>query len=296
MVETRSWGTTCMVGRPAAQPTRDAPGTVPGAPAGSARRNGPLLPLVPRAERYPLGAIGRELFRPHGDELAALPLQHVVLHAGIGVLAGLIELHAPAVDRGADRDIHGEDGGPELSENVGLGRIERQLQEPEASARELMSARNVRPGLGLHGLTERALDQLAIGPHLLDDKTRAGLEQREGAVAIVAEWLAEVGRAVPRRAGVHERLELEILLARLPPEEDGVLVTGDVVQDVGVGVLELEDDRRQVVGGERVVLGRHLLHPELLLCALTRGLGHALAVRGILGEVRDAQLVRLLAE
>src|SRR5882724_5806331 len=114
MVETRSWGTTCMIGRPAAQPTRLAPEMVPGARAQSSRRNGPLLPLVPRAQRDPLGAIGRELFRPHGDELATLPLQHVVLHARVGVLAGLIELHAPAVDGGADRDIHGQDGGAEL--------------------------------------------------------------------------------------------------------------------------------------------------------------------------------------
>src|SRR6267142_6775002 len=230
MVETRSWGTTCMVGRPAAQSTRDAPGKVPGAPAGSARRNGPLLPLVPRAERYPLGAIGRELFRPHGDELAALPLQHVVLHARVGVLAGLIELHAPAVDRRADREIYGEDGGAELVEVVGLGRIQHELQDPEAAARELMPARNVRARPGLHGLPERALDPLPLGPHLVDDQARAGLEQREGAVGVVAERLAEVGRAVPCRAGVHERLELEILLARLPPEEDGVLVAGDVVE------------------------------------------------------------------
>src|ERR1700730_10060142 len=196
MVETRSWGTTCMVGRPAAHPTGHAAGTVPGAPAGSARRNGPLLPLVPRAERYPLGAIGRELFRPHGDELAALPLQHVVLHAGIGVLAGLIELHAPAVDRGADRNIHGEDGSAELVQVVGLGRIQRELQDPEAAPRELMPARNVRARPSFHGLAERALDPLALGPHLVDDQAGAGLEQREGAVGGVAEGLAGVGRAV----------------------------------------------------------------------------------------------------
>src|SRR5712691_9811966 len=130
MVETRSWGTTCMVGRPATHPS-----------TGSARRNRRLLPLIPRTERYPLGAIGRELLRPHGDERAILPLQHVVLHAGVGVLAGLVELHAPAVDRRADRDIHGEDGGAELVEVVGLGRVERELQDPESAARELMPTR-----------------------------------------------------------------------------------------------------------------------------------------------------------
>src|SRR3989442_9155878 len=41
----------------AAPPTCDTPGTVPGAPAGSAKRYGRLLPLIPRAKRYPLGAI-----------------------------------------------------------------------------------------------------------------------------------------------------------------------------------------------------------------------------------------------
>src|ERR1700694_4506060 len=111
MVETRSWGTTCMIGRRAVQPTRGAPGAFPGAPAGSAKRYGPLLPLVPGAQRYPLRAMGRELLRPHGNVLAVLPLQHVVLHARIAVLPGLVELHAPAVDRGAGRDVHGQDGG-----------------------------------------------------------------------------------------------------------------------------------------------------------------------------------------
>src|SRR2546427_8636817 len=191
MVETRSWGTTCMAGRPAARPTRPRPGDGPRGAAQSARRTWPLLPLAPRAKGDPLGAIGRELFRPHGDELAALPLQHVVLHARVGVLAGLIELHAPAVDRGANREIHGEDGGAELVEVVGPGRIQRELQDPETAARELMSARDVRAGLGPHGLPERALDPLALGPHPVDDQARAGLEQREGAVGVVAERLAE---------------------------------------------------------------------------------------------------------
>src|SRR5439155_4629860 len=50
------------------------------------------------------------------------------------------------------------------------------------------------------------------------------------------------------------------------------------------------------VGGERVVLGRYLLHAEFLLGALARHLGHALTVRRIFGEERDAQLARLLAE
>src|SRR2546425_393351 len=39
-----------------------------------------------------------------------------------------------------------------------------------------------------------------------------------------------------------------------------------------------------------------LLSAELLLGALARGLGHALAVRGVLRKVRHAQLARLLAE
>src|SRR5712692_7867895 len=159
MVETMSWGTTCMAGRRAAQPTRGAPGTVPGAPAGSARRNGRLLPLIPRAERYPLGAIGRELLRPHGNERTVLPLEHVVLHARVGVLAGLVELHPPAVDGGADGQVQRHDGGAELVEVVGLGGIEGQLQDPETTTRELMPARqHLRASLGFHRLAERALD------------------------------------------------------------------------------------------------------------------------------------------
>src|SRR5712691_5060128 len=296
MVETRSWGTTCMVGRRGAQPTRDTPGTGPGAPAGSAGRSGPLLPLVPGAERYPLRAMGRELLGPHGDEGAVLPLEHVVLDARVGVLAGLVELHAPAVDRGADRYVHGQDGGAELVGVVGLGGVERQLQDPEPAAGELMPARDLGPGLGLDGLAEGALDPLPLGPHLLDDQARTGLKQREGPVGVIAERLAEARGGVAGRAGVHDGLDQEVLLARLPPEEDGVMVARDVVEDVGVGVLQLEDDRRQVVGGEGVILRRYLLHAELLLGALARGLGHTLAVRGILREVRHAQLARLLAQ
>src|SRR5499426_2088254 len=165
MVETTSWGITCMSRGWAAQPTRDAPGR-PGAWRASAKRNGPLLPLVPGAEGNPLGTIGRELFRPHGDELAALPLQHVVLHAGVGVLPGLVELHAPAVEGGADGQVHGQYGGTKLVEGVGLG---------------------------LHRVAVGPLDSLPLRPHPVDDEARARLEQREGAVAVIAEGLAEVG-------------------------------------------------------------------------------------------------------
>src|SRR4029450_8926592 len=69
----------------------------------SAGRRGGRLPLVPRAGGKAPGGVGRELLRPHDNELPILPLEHVVLHARIGVLAGLVEFHAPAVDPGADR-------------------------------------------------------------------------------------------------------------------------------------------------------------------------------------------------
>src|SRR5919201_1245503 len=73
-----------------------------------------LFPLVPGAERDPLGAIGGELLRPHRDQRAVLPLEHVVLHARVRVLAGFVELHAPAVDRGADRQVERQHRGAEL--------------------------------------------------------------------------------------------------------------------------------------------------------------------------------------
>src|SRR4030095_7301972 len=115
---------------------RATPRGGPGASTGSARRNGLLLPLVPRAERDPLGAIGRELLRPHGDELATLPLQHVVLHARIAVLAGVVELHAPAIDPGADRQVQRHDRAAELVEGVGLCRGEAQLPNPHTTGGE----------------------------------------------------------------------------------------------------------------------------------------------------------------
>src|SRR6266540_1246365 len=242
-----------------------------------------LLPLVPGAERNPLGAIRRELLGPHGDERAVLPLEHVVLHARVRVLAGLVELHAPAVDAGPDRQVERHDGGAELVEIVALGGVEHELQDPETAARELMPARqHVRAGLGLHRLAERALDPLALGSELLDDQARTGLEEREGSVGVVAERLAKARVAVAGRAGVHDGFDLEALLAGLPPEEDSVLVTRDVVQDVRVRVLQLEDDRREVIGRERVVLEPNFLHAEFLLGALAGRLGYALTVGRVL--------------
>src|SRR2546428_4597888 len=146
IVETISWGMSCMSGE--LTTPRGVATDRPAAP-------GALLPLVPPAERDPLGAIRRELLGPHGNELPVLPLQHVVLHASVRVLARVVELHAPAVDGGADRQVHAHDRGAELVEVVGLRRVERELQDPETAARELVPAgQYVGAGLGLHGVAE----------------------------------------------------------------------------------------------------------------------------------------------
>src|SRR5215468_12011953 len=92
---------------------------------------GPLFPLIPRAERHPLGAEGGELLRPHRVQLPVLPLQHVVLHALVGVLAVLRDLHPPAVEHGTYGHVDGEDGGAELVEIVGLRVVEHDLEEPQ---------------------------------------------------------------------------------------------------------------------------------------------------------------------
>src|SRR5215470_15303203 len=88
----------------------------------------PLFPLVPRAERHPLGPEDGELLRPHRVHLPVLPLQHVVLHALVGVLTVLRELHAPAVEHGTYGHVDGEDGGAELVEIVGLRVVEHDLE------------------------------------------------------------------------------------------------------------------------------------------------------------------------
>src|SRR6266850_1104569 len=157
-VETISWGSTVMAVRLSRTPReveqhggpfeapmyttghRGAPRLRRGVPerrgAWGALRGPPsprrLFPLVPGAERNPLGAGGRELLRPYRDERAVLPLQHVVLHARVGVLPRLVELHAPAVDGRADRHVQRQDRGAEPVEVVGLRGIEGQLQHPEA--------------------------------------------------------------------------------------------------------------------------------------------------------------------
>src|SRR5215468_12558153 len=112
----------------------------------------PLFPLVPRAERHPLGPEGGEFLRPHRVHLPVLPLQHVVLHALIGVLTVLRELHSPAVEHGADGHVDGEDSGAELVEVVGLRVIEHYLEEPEPRAGEAMAGQGLVPRPLLDGL------------------------------------------------------------------------------------------------------------------------------------------------
>src|SRR2546422_9521602 len=125
----------------------------------------------------------------------------------------------------------------------------------EAAAGELVAAERVGAGPLLDGLAELALELLALGLERLETEAGAGLEQREDAVGVVAERPAEVGRAVPRRPRVDERLEEEVLLAGLTPEERRVVGVADVVDHVGVELLEPGDDRCEVVdGGEGVVL------------------------------------------
>ena len=221
----------------------------------AAPRNGPsavpMPPMMEEGQRHDEGQVGIDVEqreRPEGEVHA-----HVVLHARVRVLAGLVELHAPAVDGGADGQVERHDGGAETLQLVRLGGVEHELEDPETAARELVATgQHVGARLGLDRLAEGALDPLALGPELLEDHAGARLEQREGPVGVVAEGLAEARSAVAGRARVDDGLDLEVLLARLPPEEDGVLVARDVMQDVGVRVLQLEDDRGEVVGGERV--------------------------------------------
>ena len=102
-----------------------------------------------------------------------------------------------------------------------------------------MSAERVGAGLLLHGVAEGLLDLLALGPQGLEPEAGPGLEEREDAVGVVAERLAEVGAAVAGGARVNERLEEEVLLLRLAPEEDAVVAEADVVDDVRVELLHL---------------------------------------------------------
>src|SRR5688500_14547174 len=95
IVETMSWGIACMrsrsfsLFRAPALPAQvcgeagRARAVRPAPPVGrGAKPPSELLPGVPRPERNPLAPLGGELFGPHGHHATALPLQHVVLHAG----------------------------------------------------------------------------------------------------------------------------------------------------------------------------------------------------------------------
>src|SRR5215470_2365827 len=195
---------------------------------------GPLFPLIPRAERHPLGAEGGELLRPHRVQLPVLPLQHVVLHALVRVLAVLRELHSPAVEHGADGHVDGEHSGAKLVEVVGLRVIEHHLEEPEPRAGEAMAGQWLVPRPLLDGLAEVHLELARLGPEGFESEARGGLGEHEGAVALRAQGLAEVDGAVAGGPRVDEGLEHEVLLARLTPEEHGVVAARDVVNDVGV--------------------------------------------------------------
>src|SRR5215470_6506182 len=159
-------------------------------------RSGLLFPLVPWTERDPLGPDGGELLRPHRVQLPVLPLQHVVLHALVGVLAVLRELHSPAVEHGADGHVDGEDSGAELVEVVGLRVIEHYLEEPEPRAGEAMAGQGLVPRPLLDGLAEVHLELARLGPEGLEAEARGGLGEHEGAVGFRAQGLAEVDGAV----------------------------------------------------------------------------------------------------
>src|SRR6266581_3196033 len=116
----------------------------------------------------------------------------------------------------------------------------------------------------LDSLAEVRLELARLGPEGLEAEAGGGFGQDEGAVAVRAEGFAEVDGAVAGGPRVNERLEHEVLLARLAPEEDGVVAARDVIDDIGVELLELGDDGREVVGGgEGVVLEGHFLHAEI---------------------------------
>jgi hypothetical protein len=160
-----------------------------------------------------------------------------------------------------------------------------------------VSAERVGAGPFLDGVAELLLDLLALGLQRVELEARPRLQQREHAVAVIAHGLAEVAAAVAGGAGVHERLEHEVLLAGLPPEQRGVVGVGDVEDDVGVELLELDDDRRHVVDRLEVVVldGRDDLQPDFLGPG-HRGLGDAWPYGGVLREERDLQLARLQVE
>ena len=124
--------------------------------------------------------------------------------------------------------------GAELVELVGLGLIEHELEQPEAAAGEPVARRGLGARSLLHRLGEVPLELLGLGPEGFEAQAGAGLGEHEGPVAVAAEGLAEVGGAVAGGARVHEGLEHEVLLARLAPEEHGVVAARDVVDDVGV--------------------------------------------------------------
>src|SRR5947209_1679133 len=140
----------------------------PSRPRAARRR---LFARVPGAERDPLRPVRRELLRPDRDELAVLPLEHVVLDPRVRVLAVLVELHAPAVDHRADGEVERHHGVTELGEVVALRPIEDDLEEPEAAAGELVAAERVGAGPLLDGLAELAFELLALGLERLDRKS-----------------------------------------------------------------------------------------------------------------------------
>src|SRR5262249_61473600 len=103
-------------------------------------------------------------------------------------------------------------------------------------------------------VTEGLLDPSALGTERLELEAGAGLQEREHTVGVIAQRLAEVGAAVAGGARVDERLEHEVLLLGLAPEEDGVVAEADVMDDVGVELLHLENRRRHVVERRPVVV------------------------------------------
>src|SRR5215467_4824233 len=171
---------------------------------------GPLFPLIPRAERHPLGAEGGELLRPHRVQLPVLPLQHVVLHALVRVLAVLRELHSPAVEHGADGHVDGEHSGAKLVEVVGLRVIEHHLEEPEPRAGEAMAGQWLVPRPLLDGLAEVHLELARLGSEGSEREPGGGSASTKGPLASAPRALPKSNGAVAGGPRVDEGLEHEV--------------------------------------------------------------------------------------
>ena len=223
------------------------------------------------------------------------------------VLAGHLgtrwkELHAIALDCSARRNIDVERG---LAHRLGVEAAvfffgDRQhIIEQDPGLVEAHGA--MRRHVGSVGLGLIAFDH-DLGQVAHTGRELCGIEQLRRhridvaeIVDVLAEGGAQLVELAVAGAGTNQHLEAQPAFARLAQEQGDVGIVSGMRYDVGIGALELGDQRREVGRRGRIAFAQHDLQAGLLGVVLVGG-GDADAIGAVFVDERDLHVLGIHAE